>query len=154
MTGAAIPGAGKLEYAPIDEVDTDAFEVALLQSTYNQQASAGVATWYTLPYAPGSGSWNEDQEDTDQGPVFKVAISALLAASSATVRGELDRMKRRRYLLRLTRGAEVLLIGTPEQPMSLQSRFDSGADGADTRGHRISFTGTSLFKSPGYAPVF
>lgn len=154
IAASAPPGAGKIEYAPIDEVDTAAFDLAILQSTYNQQASAGVSTWYTLPHAPGSGTWTEDQSDTEQGPTWKNTVQALMPATSATVRGELNRMARRRYLLRVTRGAEVILIGTPEMPMAFECRFDSGADGGDTRAHRVSFTGVSLFKSPGYVPVF
>lgn len=153
-TSVALPGAGVLEYAPLDEVDIDAFQEAILPSTYNQQAAAGVATWYKLPYLPGTGQWSEDQQQSDQGDYFRINISANMAADTPTVRGELDRMRRRPYLLRLTRGSTVLIIGTPEQPMRFETRFDSGAAAGDVRQHRVSFTGVSLRKSPGYVPVF
>lgn len=153
-TSVALPGAGVLEYVPLDEVDTTAWNPAVIEATYNQQAAAGVATWYRLDYMPGSGQWTEEQQANEQGDYFRINISASMSAESPTVRGELDRMRRRPYLLRLTRGSTVLLIGTPEQPLRFESRFDSGATGGDSRQHRIQFTGVSLRKSPGYVPVF
>jgi len=153
-TAIAPPGAGVLEYAPIDEVDIAAYQDAILASSYNQQASAGVATWYPLPYTPGSGYWSEDQQDDDQGPFFRLSISATIAADTTVVRGELDAMKRRKYLLRLTRNGVVLLIGTPDYPLRMTSRFDSGRSSGDARTHAITFTGVTLRKNPGYVPVF
>jgi len=153
-TAVAPPGVGLLDYAPLDEVDTTAWNPAVIESTYNQQDSVGVSTWYRLPLVAGSGQWNEDQQSDSQGDIFRINISGNMAADSPTVRGELDRMRRRPYLLRLTRGGTVILIGTPEQPMRFESRFESGAGSGDNRLHRISFTGVSLRKSPGYVPVF
>lgn len=154
VTASALPGVGVLEYVPIDEVDTAAYQEAILQSSYNQQAAAGVADWYKMPYVLGSGSWSEDQQQNAQGDYFKLGISAFLPADTAVVRGELNAMRNHRYLLRLTRNGMVLLLGSPEQPLRFESRFDSGAEGGDSRGHRITFTGNSLRKSPGYVPVF
>ena len=151
---AAQPGAGKLEYVPIDEIDLTDYDDALLQSTWNQQAALTRADWYEMPYARGTGAWTEDQQDNEQGQYYRVSLSATLAADTTTVRGELDRMKNHRYLLRLTRGTQVLLIGTPEQPLRFESRFESGAEGGDTRAHRVTWTGSILKKSPGYVPVF
>lgn len=153
-TAVALPGAGVLEYVPLDEVDTTAWNPAVLESDYNQQAAAGVATWYRLDYLPGSGQWTEEQQQSDQGDYFRINVSASMSADTPTVRGELDRMRRRPYLLRLTRGSTVLLIGNPDQPLRFESRFDSGSAGGDNRLHRIQFTGASLRKSPGYVPVF
>jgi len=153
-TAIALPGAGTIEYVPLDEVDVAAWNDAILTSTYNQQASAGVSTWYAMPYVVGSGSWTEEQQDTEQGTFFRTNVSATLAADSNVVRGELNAMKRRPYLLRITRNGVILLIGTPENPLRFESRFESGADGGDTRAHRIAWNGATLRKSPGYVPVF
>jgi hypothetical protein len=150
----ALPGAGTIDYVPLDEVDTDAFEEAILPSTYNQQAPAGVSTWYTLPYAPGSAEFSEDQQTPDQGNFYRVAVSAFLPIDSTAVRGELQNMRNRRYLLRLTRGSMVLLLGSPERGLRFSADFKSGNDGGDNRGHRVTFNGVSLIKSPGYVPVF
>ena len=107
-----------------------------------------------MPYVRGSGSWSEDQQPNQQGEIFRLGITALLPADTPAVRGELNAMRNHRYLLRLTRNGMVLLLGTPEQPLRFESRFDSGSEGGDTRGHRITFSGNSLRKSPGYVPVF
>lgn len=154
ITASALPGVGVLEYAPIDEIDTSAFEVAIQLSNYNQQASAGVSDWYKMPYVVGSGNWSEDQRNTVQGDIFSLNISAFLPADTNEVRGELNAMRSRRFLIRIKRNGLTLLLGTPEQPLRFESTFDSGADSGDDRGHRISFKGNSLRKSPGYIPVF
>ncbi len=143
-----------LEYVPLDEVDTSVFADAILQPDYNQQAAIGVADWYTMPYVVGSGSWSEDQAPNQQGDIFRLNVSALLPADTTTVRGELNAMAKRRFLLRLSRNGMKILLGTPEQPLRFESRFESGADAGDQRGHRITFTGNSLRKSPGFVPEF
>lgn len=154
ITASALPGTGVIEYAPIDEFDTSVYEDAVQASDYNQQSAVGVADWYAMPYVVGSGSWSEDQQSNQQGDYFRLNISALLPADSAVVRGELNAMRSRRYLLRLTRNGIKLLLGTPEQPLRFESRFDSGADSGDTRGHRVTFTGNALRKSPSFVPEF
>ena len=153
-TASAIPGVGVLEYAPIDEVDITGWPPAILPAAYNQQTSAGVSSWYPLPYAVGSGSWGEEQQDNEQGSYFDNNISMLLPADTQAVRGELNNMRQHRYILRMTKNGMVFIIGTPFHPLEFQSKFDSGADGGDTRGHRITFKGSQLQKAPGYVPVF
>lgn len=154
VTASALPGTGVIEYVPLDEVDVPTYEEALLQSTYNQQAPISLTEWYAMPFQLGSGNWSEDQQKDQQGDYYKINISALLPADTAEVRGELNAMRNRRYLVRLTKNGMVMLIGTPEQPLRFESRFESGSDGGDTRGHRITFSGNSLKKSPAYVPVF
>lgn len=150
----ALPGAGTIEYVPLDEVDTAVYYEAILPATYNQQAPAGVASWYTLPYSPGTAEFSEDQQDNDQGKFFRLSVGAFLPSDSTVVRGQMQAMRNRRYLLRLTRGSMLLLLGSPERPFRFTSDFKSGGEGGDNRGHRVSFTGVSLTKSPGFVPVF
>jgi len=154
ITASALPGVGVLEYAPLNEVDTTLYEDAVQASDYNQQSAVGVSNWHKMPYVVGSGSWSEDQQPNQQGDIYRLNVSALLPADSAVVRGELNAMRPHRFLLRLTRNNMLLLLGTPEQPLRFESRFDSGADSGDTRGHRVTFTGNALRKSPSYVPVF
>ncbi len=151
---AALPGAGRLEYVPIDEVDLTEWDDSIEPGAWNQQKAVFAATWYALPYAAGSGAWTEEQQDSPQGDYFRISVSARIPSDLPAVRGELNRMKQHRYLLRLTRDGRVLLLGTPEQPLRFSARFSSGADGGDTRAHNVTFTGASLRKSPGYVPAF
>ena len=153
-TASALPGVGVLEYAPFEEVDLSAWQSAILQSEYNLQSSAGVADWYKLPYVVGAGSWTEDQQPSPQGDTFRVSINAFLPADSTAIRGELSRMRHHRYFVRITRNGYTLIIGTPQQPLKFQSRFESGSDSGDDRGHRVTFEGVLIKKSTGYIPVF
>lgn len=151
---SAMPGVGTLEYLPIDEIDLAEWEDAIIAAEWNQQKAVFASDWYTMPYVSGTGSWSEDQQSDEQGEWFKVSLSARIPADTPAVRGELNRMKQHRYLLRLTRNGTVLLIGTPNQPLRFSSRFDSGAEGGDTRAHTVTFAGAALRKNPGYVPVF
>lgn len=153
-TASALPGAGKLEYLPTEELDAAEWEEVIIAAAYNQQKAVFASDWYTLPYVAGTGTWTEDQQDNEQGDYFRLNLTAQLPADTPEVRGELNRMKQHRYLLRLTRNGTVLLLGTPEQPLRFESRFESGAAGGDTRTHRVTFSGVTLRKSPGYVPVF
>lgn len=153
-TATALPGVGTLEYLPTDELDIAEWESAVIAAAYNQQKAVFASDWYTMPYTHGTGQWSEEQQDSAQGDYFRVSLSARLPADSTAVRGELNRMKQHRYILRLSRNGTVLLIGTPEHPLRFSSRFDSGAEGGDTRAHVVTFEGAVLQKSPGYVPVF
>ncbi len=154
IAASSLAGVGVFEYAPIDEVDYSSFVEAVLESTYNQQAPYGIADWYPMPYAIGSGSWSEDQQDDEQGHTFRHTINLLLPADTPAVRGELNAMRNRRFLARIQKNGATYLVGSIEQPLKFSSRFESGSDGGDTRGHRISFSGVSLRKAPAYVPVF
>ncbi len=154
VAASALAGVGVLHYVPVDEVDASSFVEAVQASNYNQQAGYGVADWYAMPYAIGSGSWTEDQQDDEQGNTFRHTINRLLPADTAATRGELSAMRHRRFLLRIQKNGAIYLAGSIEQPLRFQSRFESGSEGGDTRGHRISFSGISLRKIPAYVPVF
>lgn len=150
---AGTPGLGLLEYAGLDEVEADTWEPAV--DTGHVQRRAVSANWLPLPFVVGTGSWSEDADADLQGDLFKVALSVFLPGDSAAVRSELNRMQRRRFLVRLTgRDGRLLLLGTPEQPLRIDTKFESGPQGGDTRGHRIRFSGESLAKSPDYIPTF
>jgi hypothetical protein len=149
-----LPGSGIIEYVALDEVDVSAFDPAIFDSAYNQQTDLTTTGWHVLPHAPGSGRFAEDLQAPAQGEYYKLDVSAFMPFDSPAIRGELHRMRAHRYLLRITSGSQVLLLGEPERGLRFSSAFDSGSDGGDTRGHRITFTGVSLTKPPGFVPVF
>lgn len=153
MAAQVLPGTGILEYVPLDALTPGIYEPALTNG-YNQNKEIGVTTWLKMPYLHGSGQWSEDQSRADQGHTFQINITFTLSGDSLPMRAELERMKGRRFLIRLTRNGQVNLIGTPEQSLQFESKFDSGAQGGDQRAHRCSFRGTLIKKSPGYVPTF
>jgi hypothetical protein len=154
LQAKALPGAGILEYAPLDAMNQGVWEPAWSHTGYALNKSAGVASWFPMPYVQGSGSWEETPVTSDQGAYFSVAVSFALGGDSASIRREQDRMKNRRFLLRLTRQGTSVIMGTPEQPLRFESRFDSGAGLGDSRQSQCTFRGVALKKTPHYAPFF
>lgn len=154
---AILPGVRTIEYAPLDVVDASAWEPAI-NSAYNQQIGVtftGSGAWLTMPVLVDSGSWSEDLTTSPQGDYYTVNISATLPADSPAVRAEINAMKQRRYLLRITdRNGTKLIVGTPDMPLRFDSKFQSGNQPGDTRGYRITFQGAALQASPGYTPIF
>jgi len=152
-TSAGAPGIGILEYAGMDEVDAESWEPAV-DAGYVQRRAVS-AQWHSLPFVSGTGSWAEDSNPDAQGQVYKNTITVFLPGDNAAIRGEIDRMDRRRFLLRLTgRDGRPVLLGAPEQPFGFESRFEAGSPSGDQRGHRCRFSGESLAKSPDYIPTF
>ena len=152
-TTRATPGAGKLEYCPLDEADTAVYHRAV-DSGGVQRRSVGVTSWYSIPYLPESGRWRETKQTSVQGVAYSQQVSCTLAGDTAAIRREMQAMAPRFFLLRLTRGSQVVVIGTPETPMTFADDFDSGSTPTDPRVHNIAFTGVTLYKTPGYNPTF
>lgn len=154
---AILPGVRTLEYAPLDVVDAAAWET-VRSTAYNQQAAVtftGSGAWLTMPVLIDSGSWTEDLADSPQGDYYNISISATLPADSPAVRAEINGMKQRRYLLRITdRNGAKHIVGTPDMPLRFDSKYQSGNQPGDSRGYRITFQGAALHASPGYTPIF
>ncbi len=150
---AGTSGIALLEYAALDSVDPDSYEPARDAGYIHRRTLS--ATWHTLPFVVGTGALSEEQDDNVQGDRYGVDLSVFLPGDSADIRSELNRMRQHRYLLRITgRDSRTLLVGTPEQPMRFESRFETGPQAGDQRGHRCRFRGVSLTKLPDYIPTW
>lgn len=154
----APPGIRLIEYTPIDGTDSPSEEIEhAIDGNYNLNYTLSFegGQWFTLPIAFGSAEWREDVQDNPQGHYANISVNSLIPGDSPSIRAELGRMKQHRFLLRLTaRDGLKYLVGSPEYPLQFESRFDSGSDGGDTRGHRCAFSGVRRILSPKYAPVF
>lgn len=154
--GAILPGLRTIEYADAAQVADGGWNRAI-SSGYNHQDAVDFddSGWRTLPVLADTGAWTEDLVPNEQGDYYNVSISATLPADSADIRGEINIMRRHRYLLRLTgRDGAKVVVGSPDMPLRFDSRFQSGAEPGEQRGYRITFAGPSLWASPGYTPVF
>ena len=154
--GAILPGLRLIEYAAADAVTDGEYNRAFSEA-YNQQDAVDFddAGWRRLPVLADSGSWTEDLASSDQGDYYQVNISATMPADSASIRGEINAMRQHRYLLRLTgRDGLPVIVGSADMPLRFDSRFQSGAAPGEQRGYRITFSGPSLWASPGYIPAF
>lgn len=151
----SLAGVVSVEYAPTDWVE--AFE-APRNATYAQRAEVVFAsgkTWLSLPLRYETAGWREPQRADAQGDTFEAALEGLMPYDSPAIRGQLDAMRRHRFLLRLKfRDGLFVIIGAPEQPLAFASDADSGQRMGDFRGHRVRFTGVQIGKSPGYDPAF
>ena len=150
---AGTAGVGVLEYAALDTVELDTFEPTTDAAYLHRRTVFGM--WYVLPFVVGTGAYTEELQPNPQGATYRVSVSVFLPGDSPAIRAELNSMRHRRFLLRMKgRDGQVLLIGTPEQPLRFDSRFSSGPQGSDQRGHQCRFEGNALTQSPGYEPLW
>lgn len=150
---AGTPGVGVLEYAALDELDTDSYEPAVDAEYVHRRTLSG--TFHRLPFVVGTGTFTEESQSQPQGVTYRQTLTVFLPGDDAAVRDELNRMRHRRFVVRMTgRDARPLLIGTLEQPLRFESRFTTGPQGGDQRGHECRFQGNALEKSPEYIPAW
>lgn len=150
---AGTPGVGVLEYAALDTLDLSSFEPAVDQAYVFRRTLS--ATWHPMPFVVGTGSFTEDHAAGAQGSTFRQALQVFLPGDSAAVRAELSEMRHRRFLVRMVgRDGSPILLGTPEQPLRFDSRFSTGPQGGDQRGHQCTFQGVALQKAPIYTPTW
>ncbi len=151
----SLAGLVTLDYAPTTWVE--AFE-RMTNSSYSNRAEVDFEsgkTWLTLPVRYESATWREPQRNDPQGDTFEAALDALLPYDTPAIRGQLDAMRRHRFLLRLRfRDGSYSIVGTVEQPLAFSSEADSGQKMGDFRGHRVRFSGPQIGKSPGYDPAY
>jgi hypothetical protein len=153
IVAAGIGGVGVLEYAALDELDTESFEPTTDADYVFRRAIS--ATWRPLPFVIGTGGYTEEAQPAAQGTTFRAAVSVFMPGDSAEQRNELNRMRHRRFLLRMTgRDGRLLLLGTIEQPLRFESRFATGPAGDAQRGYNCTFSGAILTKSPQYTPTW
>lgn len=150
---AGTPGLAVLQYAGLDTADAESFEPAVDAGYIHRRTVS--ATWRTLPFVVGTGALSEEEASDPQGPYFNIDLSVFLPGDSPEIRAELNRMRRRRFVVSTTgRDARPLLIGNPEQPLRFESRFGTGPQGDSQRGHTCRFRGISLQKISDYIPTW
>jgi hypothetical protein len=150
--GSAAGGLVTIEYVELDRVYVAGFE-RVVDANFLEKKVVVLNTgeWLSMPVAVKGKLFNEDQKDTDQGITFPQRIEAELPFHTPAIAGQLDMMARHRFLVKITdRQGQKWIAGTPDEPFSFSSNLNSGDAANASKKHRISFSGQSLTKAPGY----
>lgn len=111
--------------------------------------SAGAITlksgfsWINIYGSEQTKSYNEEQAETDNGPLWSVSTSLFLPGDSAQQRTTLQQMSRHRFIVECLDNVGLWRrLGTPVEGLSFAYKFAVGAAAADKRGAVLTFSGT------------
>lgn len=146
-------GVRALRYTPIGGVDASTYESVWVAG---DQKKAVLANWSALPATIYTVRVEHEASQTDQGPLFRMTVTAEMSTDSAVNRAEIDALVRQRLLLQVFgRGASVpTILGTLEQPLEFVSAIDSAADPSDATRVSCTFESVSTRPAPFYSPTF
>lgn len=123
-----IAGLRLIEYAPTAWIDPDTY-ANVVDADHMWQGNIDFLQggWLQAYVLPADRDWRERPQDGRQGPHWRLEVGGTTPRMRPAVSGELQRMRRYRYLLRITdRNDQRWLLGTLEQPLA----FSGGAENA------------------------
>lgn len=154
LCGGNTGGLTKVEYVPVDLIAKDSFEPITNGRNLQKAVVLTSGDWLTVFLDIGR-QYREPFRRDVQGGRYEQDIAGNIIGTSDALEEELERMPRRRYLVRITeRDGRIRLIGTPTAPLTFEYEYDTGASVADSRGYQIRFFGLTPDKSYLYNPVF
>ncbi|OIN59797.1 hypothetical protein [Arsenicibacter rosenii] len=125
-------GVFLLRFAPLDSITAIGTEVTF----------AAGARWLSCYGSEGSLSWEEQQKDTDNGPVWELSVQAFLPGDSAAIRARLAAMTTRRFVLECEDNEGLVRrAGAVGAGLTFSYSFSPGANPGERRGNRITFAG-------------
>lgn len=99
--------------------------------------------WYAAYGTPGTKGFEEDEEETDNGPVWTVRLTAFLPGDSAERRQALAEMVRHRFVVEVEDNAGLRRrVGSLAEPLQFSYKFTTGEQTADRRGATLTFRGS------------
>lgn len=105
--------------------------------------------WYSCYGTEGTKPFDEEQSQSDNGPVWAVKVQAFLPGDSAGLRQALRELSRHRFVLELEDNVGLLRrIGTLIENLELTYSFTTGAAMGDRRGFKLVFSGSLSAPSP------
>lgn len=98
--------------------------------------------WLQLYGTEGTKTYSEEEEETDNGPLWSVSVGLFLPGDSAQQRRSLSDMARHRYILECQDNMGLWRrLGTRKETMQLKYKFGIGGQVGDRRGATITFSG-------------
>ncbi|WP_139361580.1 hypothetical protein [Spirosoma sp. 209] len=98
--------------------------------------------WLTCYGTDGTIGFEEDQEETDNGPIWNVSIDGWLPGDSPQRRQLLADLVRYRFMVEVEDYAGLVRrAGTLEQALSFRYQFSTGKQLGDRRGTQLTFSG-------------
>jgi len=99
--------------------------------------------WLQLYGTEGTKTYAEEEEETDNGPIWSVSVGLFLPNDSSLVRSNLSQMARHRYILECQdNSGQWRRLGTQVESLQLKYKFSIGAQVSDRRGATLTFSGT------------
>lgn len=98
--------------------------------------------WLTCYGTEGSKGYTEEEEDSDQGPVFTITIEGFLPGDTLDRRRSLAEMVRHRFLINMIDNSGLVRrAGTLTEGLQLKYKFATGQLPGDRRGATLTFFG-------------
>lgn len=127
-------GVFALEFLPRHEI-----------SAWQDGRPVPITKWYGIQPHQNSLTIAMPTSSTQHGSQTPVSVSCLVMSDSQDVADQLAQMEEMRFVLRLTQySGQRLIIGTPEEFVTLSSSDFSLSQPVGAQGHRINFTGTFI----------
>jgi hypothetical protein len=105
--------------------------------------------WFQVYGTEGSKTVDEQEDDSDQGPVWSVKVVTYLPGDSSELRQQLADMVRHRFVLEVEDNTRVIRrIGTPIESFQLSYSFKTGGAMAERRGATLTFKGQLTAPAP------
>ena len=148
-------GLIKIEYAPINDIDTNSFE-EIRSSSNNWQYNILFLQggWLKANILPTRRLWRETQSRNKQGKYYNQMVRAIVPNLIPDASGELDRMADHRFILKIEDIAgRPWILGTLNQPFEFTVDGTTGENGS-LKHHTINFKSKSLRKAAGFVPLF
>jgi hypothetical protein len=149
-------GLQKIEYALLKDVDFASFE-PIVAANYNWQQTILFERggWLTMPVLPQKSRWEEKGSFGKHGPYYNQTVTGIMPNMRTEVAGELEKMARRKFVLRLTdKKGKKWLLGHPDMPFLFLVTGTSGEGTAGLNHYAIQFYSETSKKMTGYVPVF
>ncbi|GAB3956697.1 hypothetical protein GCM10028805_47360 [Spirosoma harenae] len=119
-----------------------------IQTSEQPTFSEGFA-WFSIYGTEGTKDYQEEQQMTENGPVWAVKLSLYLPGDSPLNRSSLDEMVRHRFIIEVQDNLGLWRrIGTPEQNLELTYQFGISAAAGGRRGTVLTFSGQLTSPSP------
>lgn len=148
--GNNIAGLFKIRCAPVAGILTLPLPAPAgpIQVSTGPTFAQGYA-WYTIYGTEGTKDYSEEQQMTDNGPVWAVKLSLFLPGDSADNRGSLLEMTHHRFVVECQDNLGLWRrVGTKEQNLELSYRFGTDAAAGGRRGNWLTFSGQLTAPAP------
>lgn len=145
-----------VEYAPVDWIDAGTYRRLIKADTYNWQEAIPFASgkdWLRMPLLPQSKPWNENQVDSENGPLFEQQIAGIIPGVNPTASGMLMEMTGYRYIVKIqARNGHIFLVGTIDEGLAFTAPGTT-SDQSGLNNYAITFRGQTSRRAHGYVPA-
>ncbi|GAB3550632.1 hypothetical protein [Spirosoma fluminis] len=105
--------------------------------------------WFDCYGTEGTKAFSEDEQTTDNGPIWNVTVNAFLPGDSAERRQQLAELVRHRFVVEIIdNNGQRRRVGSKLENLELSYEFKTGAAAGDRQGATLSFKGQLTQPAP------